>query len=198
MTDRNYESQEPIERLLSVMATLRRECAWTKEQTHESLRRYVIEEAFEAADAIDAGDSDAIKDELGDVLMQVVFHAAIAESSGEGWDFHDVAATIAEKLIHRSPHVFGDEDAASAEEVDALWQKRKAERAATRTPPKKVPALPALMLAQKYLERGGEVPAAESLAQRAIALVAEANEAGIDLELAVRDEVHALSRDSQS
>lgn len=198
MTDQLDESLEPIDRLLAVMRALRRECPWTKAQTHESLARYVIEEAFEAADAIESGESDAIKDELGDVLMQVVFHAAIAESDGEGWDFQDVAAAIADKLIHRSPHVFGDVDASTAEEVDALWQKIKAERSAAKGATQELPALPALMLAQKYLERGGTVPATETLAQRAIALVAEAQESGIDLELAVRTELQALNRQSQS
>lgn len=198
MTDRLGESQESIDRLLAVMGILRRECPWTKTQTHESLRRYVIEEAFEAADAIEAGDSEAIRDELGDVLMQVVFHAAIAESDGAGWDFQDVATAIADKLIYRSPHIFGDVDASSAEEVDELWQKMKTERTTSGATSKELPALPALMLAQKYLERGGAVPAGESLAQRAIALVAEAREAEIDLELAVRDELRVLNRDSQS
>ena len=82
MADLVSESQEPIHRLLDVMARLRRECAWTKEQTHESLRRYLIEEAYEAADALASGDADAMRDELGDVLMQVVFHADIERQRG--------------------------------------------------------------------------------------------------------------------
>ncbi|NLC97535.1 MAG: hypothetical protein GX678_00440 [Actinomycetales bacterium] len=180
------------------MARLRRECAWTKEQTHESLRRYLIEEAYEAADALASGDADAMRDELGDVLMQVVFHAAIAESDGEGWDFDAVATTIADKLIRRTPHVFGDVRTDDPAQIDALWQGVKAqEREARPHAPAKLAPLPALLLAQKHLDLAGSLPSSDSLVGRLFALVAEAHEAGIDLELAAREELRSQNDKTQ-
>lgn len=120
--------------LVAVLDRLRNECAWTSEQTHESLREYVLEEAHEVAEAIDSSDADHLRDELGDLLMQVVFHARIAAEAG-AWDFDDVARAITEKLIRRNPHVFAptaEANAAtmSAAEVDAQWQRiKRAERA---------------------------------------------------------------------
>ncbi|TXJ04434.1 MAG: hypothetical protein E6Q27_08175 [Aeromicrobium sp.] len=189
--------EDQVDRLVAVMARLRAECPWTQEQTHESLRRYLLEEAFEAVDAIDSGDPIAIKDELGDVLMQIVFHAAIAESGPEAWGFNDVAAAITEKLIHRSPHVFGDEQVRDLAEVDALWQRMKAEQSAGQgaegsIEPAKLPALPALLMAQKHIERGGLVPQGDSIAEQLIQLVAQAHAAGIDAETALRDQIRVL------
>jgi XTP/dITP diphosphohydrolase len=113
--------------LVAVMDRLRRECPWTQQQTHESLAPYLDEEAREALEAIESGDLDHLREELGDVLMQVVFHAAIAEESAEGagWDVDDVAAGITEKLIRRNPHVFGDAVATTVEEIDAQWNRIK-------------------------------------------------------------------------
>jgi XTP/dITP diphosphohydrolase len=189
--------EDQVERLVAVMARLRAECPWTREQTHESLRRYLLEEAFEAVDAIDSGDPVAIKDELGDVLMQIVFHAAIAESGPEVWGFNDVAAAITEKLIHRSPHVFGDVEVRDLAEVDALWQRMKTQRAGQPDAgrgeaPAKLPALPALLMAQKHIERGGLVPLGDSIAEQLIQLVAQAHAAGIDAETALRDQIRVL------
>jgi XTP/dITP diphosphohydrolase len=115
--------------LVAVMDRLRRECAWTRQQTHESLRPYVLEEAHEVADAIDSADSAHLVDELGDLLMQVVFHASIAAES-RGWDLQDVARAITEKLIRRNPHVFAPTAGANAltmtaAEVEAQWQRIK-------------------------------------------------------------------------
>jgi XTP/dITP diphosphohydrolase len=113
--------------LVAVMDRLRRECPWTQLQTHESLAPYLTEETEEALQAIASGDGDDLIEELGDVLMQVVFHAAIAAEGPEVHDIDDVAAGITDKLVRRNPHVFGDAVVTSADEVDAQWNRIKAE-----------------------------------------------------------------------
>ena len=116
--------------LVDVMGRLRRECPWTQLQTHESLAPYVLEEAQETFEALESGDTDHLREELGDLLMQVVFHAAVAAEGTpddpHGWDVDDVAAGITAKLVRRNPHVFGDAVVTTAEEVDAQWQRIKA------------------------------------------------------------------------
>ncbi len=116
--------------LVAVMDRLRRECPWTKLQTHESLAPYVLEEAQETFEALESGDTHHLREELGDLLMQVVFHAAVAAEGTpddpQGWDVDDVAAGITDKLVRRNPHVFADGDASTPEEVDAQWQRIKA------------------------------------------------------------------------
>jgi len=99
-------------------------CPWDREQTHQSLRPYMLEECQEAVEAIDSGDMNALKDELGDVLLQVVFHAKIAEAAGS-FGFDDVVEAICHKLTSRHSHIFGDDKAETAEEVAALWEKNK-------------------------------------------------------------------------
>lgn len=120
--------------LVEVMGRLRRECPWTQMQTHESLAPYLTEEAQETLEAIASGDLDHLREELGDVLMQVVFHAAVAADGtaqdGGGWDVDDVAAGITAKLVRRNPHVFGDAIVTTADEVDAQWNRIKAEEKA--------------------------------------------------------------------
>jgi XTP/dITP diphosphohydrolase len=111
--------------LVAVMDRLRRECPWTRLQTHESLAPYVLEEAQETFEALESGDTDHLREELGDLLMQVVFHAEVADD----WDVDDVAAGITEKLVRRNPHVFAPAEGAApltADEVDAQWQRIKA------------------------------------------------------------------------
>jgi XTP/dITP diphosphohydrolase len=110
--------------LVEVMRRLRRECAWTREQTHESLAPYLSEESQEALEAIESGDREHLREELGDLLLQVVFHAEIAHGS---WDVDDVVAGITEKLIRRNPHVFGDSDATTIEQIAEQWERIKAE-----------------------------------------------------------------------
>jgi len=116
--------------LVAVMDRLRRECPWTRLQTHESLAPYVLEEAQETVEALESGDTHHLREELGDLLMQVVFHAAVAAEGTpddpHGWDVDDVAAGITDKLVRRNPHVFADGDASTPEEVDAQWQRIKA------------------------------------------------------------------------
>lgn len=113
--------------LVEVMRRLRRDCAWTREQTHESLAPYLAEESEETLEAIEGGDTDHLREELGDLLLQVVFHAVIAGEDEPAWDVDDVAAGITEKLIRRNPHVFGDSDAFTIDEIAAQWERIKAE-----------------------------------------------------------------------
>jgi tetrapyrrole methylase family protein/MazG family protein len=113
--------------LVRVMARLRGPggCPWDHEQTHRSLARHLLEETHETLEAIDADDDDALRDELGDLLLQVAFHAQIA-SDGGAWDIDDVAEAIVAKLIRRHPHVFGDVKVSGAEEVLTNWERIKA------------------------------------------------------------------------
>jgi tetrapyrrole methylase family protein/MazG family protein len=159
-------SREPAS-LLAVMARLRGPdgCPWDREQTHESLRRFLLEETYEALEALDSGDAFALEEELGDLLLQIVFHAQIGAEQGT-FNFGDVVATITGKMIRRHPHVFGDASAATTDEVLSTWEATKrAEREATsvvnadRTSmldgvPK---ALPALAQAQAVQERAARV-----------------------------------------
>jgi XTP/dITP diphosphohydrolase len=109
--------------LVEVMRRLRRDCAWTREQTHESLAPYLAEESQETLEAIGSGDVEHLREELGDLLLQVVFHAEI----GDDWDVDDVAAGITEKLIRRNPHVFGDSGASTIDEIAEQWERIKAQ-----------------------------------------------------------------------
>ena len=119
--------------LIAIVDTLRRSCPWDREQTHASLLPYLLEEAYEAAETIEGDDMPALREEIGDVLFQVLFHARIASerSAAEGgFTIDDVADTLAAKLIRRHPHVFGSVPASSAADVNANWEEiKKAERA---------------------------------------------------------------------
>ncbi len=120
--------------LVSIMDTLRVSCPWDREQTHSSLLRYLLEEAYEAAEAIEAGDPAALREEIGDVMFQAFFHARIAAerpAAEGGFTIDDVADTLAAKLVRRHPHVFGSVTATSAADVNANWEEiKRAERAA--------------------------------------------------------------------
>lgn len=128
-------AEKPIDRLLEIMAYLRGHadgCAWTKEQTHQSLVPYLIEESYETADMIDQGQhGDTLRDELGDVLLQIAFHAEIARERG-AFDFDDVAQAIVDKLERRYPTILGDEPNTlkTPEEIDRRWEEIKAEERA--------------------------------------------------------------------
>ncbi|MXX14154.1 MAG: MazG family protein, partial [Gemmatimonadetes bacterium] len=117
-----------LEQLINIMAQLRGPagCPWDKEQTHQSLKPYLIEEAYELLEAIDCNDDGEIKEELGDLLLQVVFHAQIASEENR-FTIDDVAEAIADKLIRRHPHVFGDTQADTPDEVIKNWEAIKAE-----------------------------------------------------------------------
>jgi len=121
-----------IARLIEIMAALRTPgsgCPWDLEQTFETIAPYTIEEAYEVADAIARGDLDELRDELGDLLLQVVFHARMAQEQG-AFDFADVVESLTEKLVRRHPHVFGEARGLSPKAVEGLWERiKRAERA---------------------------------------------------------------------
>ena len=117
-------AEHPFDRLVSIMCELRKKCPWDRKQTRESLRPYLIEEAYEVLDAIDSGNPEKLKEELGDLMLQAVFHAEIAKERGE-FDIYDVIDFLCNKLIYRHPHVFGDAKVKDAEEVLRNWEKLK-------------------------------------------------------------------------
>jgi nucleoside triphosphate diphosphatase len=154
----------PIDRLLAIMARLRdpeRGCPWDREQNFATIAPYTIEEACEVADAIERGDMTALKDELGDLLFQVVFHARMAEEHGL-FAFDDVAEAIGDKMERRHPHVFGDAEIASIAAQNEAWEAHKAaEREAKGEAASVVDgvaiALPALLRAAKISRRAGRI-----------------------------------------
>lgn len=184
--------------LVQVMDRVRRECPWTSRQTHEGLVKYATEEAYELVEAIEDGDREALREELGDVLLQVVFHARIAEEGrpGDGaepFSIDDVAGSLVEKLIHRHPHVFGDADAQTPEDVSAHWQRTKAVEKQRESVTDGIPlAQPGLALAAKLAGRvrtGGvpvELPRGEGIGYELLELAARAEAAGVDPETALR------------
>ena len=123
-----------LERLIEIIDILRSEngCKWDREQTHETLKRNMLEEAYEAVDAIDDNDNTHLQEELGDVLLQVVLHAQIAKEE-KAFDIEGVAKSIADKLVHRHPHVFGDVKVNSTQEILDNWEKLKKEEKPHRT-----------------------------------------------------------------
>jgi ATP diphosphatase len=164
-----------VARLIDIMAALRTPsagCPWDLEQSFATIAPYTIEEAYEVADAVERGDLDDLKDELGDLLLQVVFHARMAEEAG-AFAFSDVVEAICEKLVRRHPHVFGDQAALSASEVVTQWSAIKALEKEARSASRRteaqgaedgaslldcVPlALPALTRALKLQEKAGRV-----------------------------------------
>jgi XTP/dITP diphosphohydrolase len=190
--------------LVEVMDRLRRECPWDREQTHESLVRYLVEEASETIEAIETGDLDHLREELGDLLLQVMFHARIAsEHPDEPFAIDEVAGDIVEKLVRRHPHVFGDVDASDAAAVEANWDSIKAAEKARTSAVEGIPeGLPALAWAEKVVGRVAKssralsVPlpdepayTADALGDVLFALVAAASAAGIDPEQALRARV---------
>jgi MazG family protein len=151
-------------------------CPWDKEQTHASLARHLVEEAYEVLDAIEEGGLDHLREELGDLLLQVVFHAQLAEDAGQ-FDVDAVARTITEKLVRRHPHVFGDARAGSAGEVLRNWETIKREQEGRTDPLAGIPpALPALQLAAKLQRRVAEAGLAGPDHEGALAAVRQALE----------------------
>ncbi|MEW2488485.1 nucleoside triphosphate pyrophosphohydrolase [Streptomyces sp. NPDC048411] len=180
--------------LVQVMDRIRGECPWTSQKTHEGLAKYAIEEAYELVEAIEDGDRDELREELGDVLLQVVFHARIAEEdTDEPFSVDDVAATLVEKLIHRHPHVFGDETAETPEDVHAHWLRTKAIEKQRDSVTDGVPlGQPGLALAAKLASRvraaGLDVPlpSGDSIGYELLALAVRAEQDGTDPEAALR------------
>ena len=205
-------------RLVAVMDRLRTECPWDQEQTHRSLAKYLLEESYETLEAIDSGDRAHLQEELGDLLLQVCFHARIASEDPEGgFDVDDVARGIADKLVYRHPHVFAGLEVADADEVDRNWEALKAAEKGRSTPLEGIPvALPALAYADKVLGRltkaglvgaglveaglveagptgpTGDPSGPSDLGGRLLGLVTEARAAGLDPEQELRDAVRRL------
>jgi XTP/dITP diphosphohydrolase len=191
--------------LVQVMDALRARCPWDARQTHESLTPYLLEETYEAVDALTAGDQAAVREELGDVLLQVVFHARVAQerTDGTGYTIDDIAEAITDKLKRRHPHVFGDVSVSGPDEVKRNWDAIKAaERAAAGGPASGsvlagVPlGQPALSLATQLLRRAERAGAPAELAaepadvsefgRELFALANRARAAGVDPELELR------------
>ena len=183
--------------LLAVMRRLRAECSWKSAQTHRSLVRYLLEESHETVEAIESGDVDHLREELGDLLLQVWFHAVVAEEAG-AFTIDDVAAGIIDKLVRRNPHVFGDAPGGDPATINELWESIKATEKHRESVTDGLPAaLPALLYADKVVDRlgreGRPVTASSApdadLGERLLALVVEAHESAIDPEQALRDAV---------
>jgi XTP/dITP diphosphohydrolase len=192
-------ASSPLIELVEIMARLRAECAWKAAQTHRSLAKHLLEETYETIDAIEAldhgGSPDDLREELGDVLLQVYLHAAIAAETG-AFDIDDVAAGLREKMIRRNPHVFGDVEETDPARINDNWESVKATEKQRAGLFDGIPAtLPALTRATKVLDRleraGAPLPTADphDLGDRLLALVAEARAAGEDPEQALRDAV---------
>ncbi len=187
--------------LVEVMDKLRSGCPWDQRQTHDSLVRYLLEETYETIDAIESGDREHLREELGDLLLQVVFHARIgSEDDQDPFSIDDVAAQIVDKLVRRHPHVFGDAEVAGAEAVQASWDAIKAAEKGRSSTMDGIPTcLPALSLASKVVERAMRVAGSlsvptppetsyteESLGEVLFALAAAAAAVGLDPEQALR------------
>lgn len=196
-----------VSELVAVMDQLRSPggCPWDARQTHRSLVEYLVEEAYEVVEAIEADDREALREELGDLLLQVVFHARIAqEDPSDPWNIDDVTDGIVAKLVRRHPHVFADDQVDSAEHVESRWHELKAQEKGRDSVTEGIPtALPALVAAAKYLSRSaalevalpGEVMAHDALIDIAdedelgeflLGVVAQARDRGWDAEAALR------------
>ena len=190
-----------LERLISVMERLRQECPWDAQQTHRSLVQYLVEETAETIEAIEVGDQDHLQEELGDLLLQVIFHAQIASEQACGFTVEEVARGIADKLISRHPYVF-----ASAEvPVDQhyTWEQRKAAEKGRTSALQGIPEqLSPLARVNKIISRTrshrlevalpDDPTTAEEVGAQILALAARAHATGIDPEQALRDAVRGL------
>ncbi|WP_030754749.1 nucleoside triphosphate pyrophosphohydrolase [Streptomyces griseus] len=180
--------------LVQVMDLIRRRCPWSSTQTHRGLAKYAIEEAYELVEAIEAGDRHELREELGDVLLQVVFHARIAEEDPEEpFSVDDVAGTLVEKLVQRHPHIFGDETAETPEDVRAHWLRAKAVEKRRESVTDGVPVgQPGLALAAKLAGRARTadlavgLPKGDGVGYELLALAARAESEGVDPEAALR------------
>lgn len=171
-------------------------CPWDAEQTHESLTRYLVEECYEVLEAIETGDRTLLREELGDLLLQVLFHARIASETADGFDIDDVAGDLADKLVRRHPHVFSpDADSQTASEsLNDAWERQKIAEKGRTSAADGVPVhQPALALAAKLVSRAQradlriEVSAApDEIGERLMSVVRDAVAAGIDPETALR------------
>ena len=198
-----YDSVTPepahggLARLVAVMDQLRSPggCPWDAEQTHESLVKHALEETYELIEAIEDGTRDDLREELGDVLLQVVFHARVAtEHPDDPFDIDDVANAVSDKLIERHPHVFEDGgEQLDAQDTHARWERIKKETKGRESVMDGIPvAQPALARAQKVITRASRAeltvqdPAGVGIGQQLLELVARAQAEGVDAEAALR------------
>lgn len=189
-----------LDRLVEVMHALRRGCPWDREQTHASLASYLVEETAEALEAIETGDETDLAEELGDLLLQVVFHAEIASERG-AFDIDTVANGIADKLVRRHPYVFSDSEV--PDDLMGSWEARKrAEKGRTSALDGIAEPLSSVARAHKVISRARhhqvaldlpETPVTEAeVGEQVVALVARAQASGVDPDQAVRTAVRAL------
>ena len=190
-----------VERLVEVIARLRQECPWDAQQTHRSLVQYLIEETAETIEAIEAADQDHLREELGDLLLQVIFHAEIASEQTSGFTVDDIARGIADKLISRHPYVFATAEVPS--DLHFTWEQRKVVEKGRTSALQGIPdQLSALARANKIISRTrsrrvavalpDEPTGAEEVGAQLLALAARAHAAGIDPDQALRDAVRGL------
>lgn len=194
--------------LVAIMDRLRSPggCPWDAGQTHRSLAPYLLEESYETLDAIERDCPLDLREELGDLLFQVLFHARLAQElpAGQRFDIDDVAADAAAKLTRRHPHVFADVQVESTSAVEANWDRIKQAEKRRESVTDGIPrSLPALALAGKLLDRArrgavaAPLPDDDSLGSRLFALVAEAAGSGVDAELALRESAHRYAESIQ-
>jgi XTP/dITP diphosphohydrolase len=208
------ESGDGLSELVAVMDRLRSPggCPWDARQTHRSLAEYLLEEAYETVEAIESGDRDDLREELGDLLLQVVFHARIAqEDADDPWGIDEDAHGIVAKLVRRHPHVFTDDSGAvtTADDVESRWHALKAQEKGRASVTEGIPeALPALLRASKVLARSehldiplpdvvdlaADIEDEEALGDLLLVLVAAGRAHGWDAEAALRDAVRRQAR----
>lgn len=199
---------DPLRDAADTMRQVRERCVWSQQITHRDLVPYLIEESHEVIDAVESGDRAELREELGDLLWQVLFHSAVAaQDPDDPFDVDDVARGLNEKMVRRHPHVFGDAVAATPEEVLVHWNAAKAaEKRERRSALDGIPAgMPELAKAQKVLGRAAKVisipehvdgPASEAdLGDALLGLVAHARSQGWDAERALRERLRTLEAD---
>lgn len=210
------DADDPLRQAADTMHAVRERCVWSQQITHRDLVPYLIEESHEVIDAVESGTRDDLREELGDLLWQVLFHSAIAaQDPDDPFDIDDVARTLTEKMVRRHPHVFAGEVAETPEQVLVHWNAAKAaEKRTRRSVLDGVPrGMPALALAQKLVGRAAGVGVAvesapvesaaapgseEELGEALLALVSTARAEGWDAERALRERLRVLEDDVRS
>lgn len=205
MTD-PHAHEDPLRQAAETMRAVRERCVWTQQITHRDLVPYLVEESAELVDAVEEGSRTDLREELGDLLWQVLFHAEIASRDPvEPFDIDDVSRGLTEKMVRRHPHVFAGEVAETPEQVLVLWNAAKAAEKSTRTSVLDGVSerMPSLALAQKMLGKGAslgvgaapvDAPSSEAeLGEALLGLVALARENGWDAERALRGRLRGLS-----
>jgi len=190
-------ASSPLEHAVEVMDRLRSPggCPWDAAQTHQSLTRYLLEEAYEVIEAIETNDLALLREELGDLLLQVLFHARMAQElpPGEAFGIEDVADDLVDKLVRRHPHVFAGAEPSTADELNETWERQKVTEKGRTSAVDGVPLnQPALALAAKLISRARRagldvpLPVEEDIGSRLLAVVSAAVAADVDPEAALR------------